>query len=425
MKKTTSRFMACLLVLMMLISALSVSVSADAATAALVETPENGDKVVIYYPAGNSVLGSQLSGSKLAAVEVTVSNNALDVTSDMGVFAFTKDDVTGNYYLIDANGKYLTSGNTGNSVSLADEKSDCALWSLEAAENGWYIKNYAAAYVAGETSKPQYLEYYNGFTTYSFNSSKVDIYTFVFYKVDGDVITDIPSDGPTDVVFSTIAEARNGESNVDFNVKGVVTFIDGKNVVVEDETGAINLYLTSEAEVSVGNLIAATGTRSAYSGLQQLKNASIIEVIEAEATIPAPIEVTLAEVLADQESETLESRWVVLKGVTLGETEENNTAITDDAGNTINIYKCPDLECPYGVTVGAKLDIIALVSDFNGYQLRVAKASDVTVVEGEGVLETPSEDTAKPGDSSMVTLFVILAVLSIATSVVIVKRKNA
>ncbi len=434
MKKSNFfRIISCLLVVMMLASLAVVSVSADNTKAALVANPASGDKVVIYYPDGNLALGNALSGKKLAAVEATVTDGKLDVTADMGVFTLTKDSVTNAFYFVDANGKYFTSGETGNSVSLADEASDYALWVLETADNGFFVKNYAAAYVAGETSKPQYLEYYSGFTTYSFNASKANIYTFTFYKVEEAPVAPPADDDSSEdetVVYSTIEEARKGEANAVFNVKGVVTFIDGKNVVVADETGAINLYLKAAAEVSVGNKIAATGKRGEFSGLQQLTSAEVIEVLEESAELPKAKETTLSAILADAEAETLECHFVVIKNVTLGETDEakSTTALTDDEGNTINIYRCPALE----ITAGTKVDVVALVSDYKGYQLRVVNASDVTVANtSDDTTDEPTDDTteddntAKPGDSSSVAFFAIIALVSMTALLAFVRKENA
>ncbi len=435
-KSITSRFVACILTALMLVSILAVSAFANDATASLLANPANGDKVVIYYPNESKALGNALAGKKIAAVDATVADGKLTITADMGIFTLVKDEVTTAFYFVDANGKYLTSGATGNSISLEDAASDLGLWVLESAENGWFVKNYAAAYVSGETSKPQYLEYYSGFTTYSFNSSKAQIYTFAFYKVENDYIPDVPSEdesseessGTEEVVYSTISEARLGENNAIFNVKGVVTFIDGKNVVVADETGAINLYLTAAAEVSVGNKIAATGKRGAFSGLQQLTSASIIEVLEENAELPALKTVTLEEILLDQEAETLECFFVVIKNVTLGETnaETSTTVITDDAGNSINIYRCPEL----AIEVGTKVDVVALVSDYKGYQLRVADASAITVAEtADDDKDEPTEepekpsDPAKPGDTSALAFYAIVAVISLAGLVAFTKRE--
>ena len=75
--------------------------------------------------------------------------------------------------------KYLTSGATGSSVTFADAAGDYSLWKLQKAnENGgYYVINANAKY---NNTTEQYLEYYNGFTTYSYKSSSDAAYVFYF-----------------------------------------------------------------------------------------------------------------------------------------------------------------------------------------------------------------------------------------------------
>ena len=445
MKKFISiRSLSLIVVLTMLVSLMAIGVAAEATTATLVSNLADGDTVVIYYPAGETTLGTTISGKGVVPADATVAGDSLTVTADMGAFVVEKDEVTNGFYFI-LNGKYLTSGATGNSMSFEDTASDCALWVLEEAENGFYVKNYAAAYVNGDVVKPQYLEFFNVFTSYSFNSSKANIYTFQFFKLAGEA-PEAPSEEPSEepstdapeVVYTDIATVRTAEANEVFNIKGVVTFIDGKNVVVEDETGAINVYLKAAAEVSIGNKVAATGKKGEFNGLKQITSAEIIEVIEENATLPTATEKTIAEVLADVEAETLECHKVIIKNVTLGELNGSNTPITDDAGNSINIYRCPELT----ITAGTKVDVVAIVSDFKGYQLRIVSADDITVAgepsdepseapseePSEAPSEVPSEtpdEPAKPGDSNAIVILAIFGVISLAVVVITAKRHRA
>ena len=87
------------------------------------------------------------------------------------------------YYTFTCGGKYLTSGATGSSVTFADAAGDYSLWKLQKAnENGgYYVINANAKY---NNTTEQYLEYYNGFTTYSYKSSSDAAYVFYFYLID-------------------------------------------------------------------------------------------------------------------------------------------------------------------------------------------------------------------------------------------------
>lgn len=142
---------------------------------------EDGDNVVITYPADNLAISAEedVYNDKYRLAGTDVANGAVftvEITDD------------GIYFICD--GKYLTSGATGNNLTLEDEVSEYSLWVLEEAENGWYIKNVNAAY----NGNAQYIEYYFAFTTYGFNASKADIYTFQFVVQEAPVTSKVVTD---------------------------------------------------------------------------------------------------------------------------------------------------------------------------------------------------------------------------------------
>ena len=142
------------------------------------ETPENpgtsdtiadGNKVMIYYPDGSSYVTATLDGKKLAAgTEAEAAVWTVTVTAE-------------GYYMFACNGLYMTSGATGNSMTLEETANEYSLWELIACDGGYYLRNVNAAYNGNAN---QYLEFYNGFTTYGFNESKANIYTFQFVIVE-------------------------------------------------------------------------------------------------------------------------------------------------------------------------------------------------------------------------------------------------
>lgn len=144
---------------------------------AKVDTLSDLDKVYLYHPTSKMVLTETASGSKLSGIEGTVTDDKLTVADGMTELVVSYNAETGYYQFVNAEGKYLTSGATGNSLTFATESSDYSLWALESAEGGCYIKNVNAAY----NSTPQYMEYYKGFTTYSLKTGGA-AYTFQFYK---------------------------------------------------------------------------------------------------------------------------------------------------------------------------------------------------------------------------------------------------
>ena len=127
-----------------------------------------GKYVYIYYP------DSQLYVSAEAA-----DRNRLKAVSDPVAWKVEIDE--NGYYIFSIDGKYMTSGETGNSMSMADEVTDFARWEVIACDGGVYLRNVGANYNGNYN---QYLEYYYDFTTYGFNESKANIYTFKLIDVE-------------------------------------------------------------------------------------------------------------------------------------------------------------------------------------------------------------------------------------------------
>jgi hypothetical protein len=135
--------------------------------------PVDGDLVALYCPGKGLAMAGDFSGT-----QASVEGSALLVQGEQFLLRVSVNDA-GQYTFTTTDGKYLTTGATGGALSLADAADDYALWELEAAENGWFIKNVNAKY----GSNSQYLEYYNGFKSYSKSASADSaIYTMEFFQ---------------------------------------------------------------------------------------------------------------------------------------------------------------------------------------------------------------------------------------------------
>ena len=154
-----------------------------------VEAPiADGDNVKIFFPKNESYISATANDNGKKLLEAN--------EAEAAVFSVEVDE--NGYYTFICDGKYLTSGATGNSLTLADAPSEFSLWTLEAAENGWFLKNVNAAY----NGNPQYLEFYSGFTTYGKSATAdVTIYTFQFVKVENSA--PVPPTG--DAIFAVLA----------------------------------------------------------------------------------------------------------------------------------------------------------------------------------------------------------------------------
>ncbi|MFZ5352865.1 MAG: Ig-like domain-containing protein [Bacillota bacterium] len=171
----------------------------------------------------------------------------------------------------------------------------------------------------------------------------------------------------------TIAEVRAMAIGTVVKTRGVVTYIDGSNYYIQDSTAAIDLY-KSGLTLQLGDLVEVTGEIKEYRGLLEIVPVNITDVVVVSSgnAQPEPLAVTI-----DQINESIESMLVKISNVTIGTINTGgNTVITDASNNTINIYKIPALT---GISAGDKVDIIAIVSQYNTtYQLRVRNASEVT-----------------------------------------------
>ena len=192
----------------------------------------------------------------------------------------------------------------------------------------------------------------------------------------------------------TIAEARALAVNEHAMVQGVVTFIDGKNVYVQDETAGICLFLNSTVStLALGDMVIAYGTRTDYKGLVELSginptDPSQFDVISTGNALPVAV-MTVAEILADASgSNMLQSTRVQIVEATIGTiNNNNNTPITQD-GSTINIYKMPVVD---GLVEGDIVTFIGVISCYNNPQMRIASANDVTYTHPQSdTVETPT-----------------------------------
>ena len=188
----------------------------------------------------------------------------------------------------------------------------------------------------------------------------------------------------------TIAEARALALNEYALVQGVVTFIDGRNVYIQDETAGIDLFLnnnTVPSTLALGDMVQAYGKRAAYNGLAELSgingnDAEQFSILSSGNTLPLAVK-TIAEIL-EGGADALQCTRVKVEGATIGAINTNgNTPLTQD-GSSINIYKVPALT---GIEEGNLVDVISVIGYFNVPQLRVALAEDVTLIE------TPSTST--------------------------------
>ena len=199
----------------------------------------------------------------------------------------------------------------------------------------------------------------------------------------------------TIIDLMTIAEARALANNEYALVRGVVTFIDGRNIYVQDATAGIDLYLNSNTvpqALAIGDMVMGYGKKTVYNGLVELtsingSDANQFFILSSSNPLPV-VEKTIAEILSDHSgSQMLQSTRVQIVDATVGSINNNNNTPISQGENTLNIYKMPVVE---GLEEGDIATVIGVIGCYNNPQLRVASAADVTFAHPAGITVTPT-----------------------------------
>ena len=149
---------------------------------ALAETVKDGDNAVIVLASKNKAISTtgylyeKKNQRQMLPADVTVEDGT--ITSDTEGLVYTVHVLEDGGVLLEADGKYLTAGDTGSELFLSDTQTTYSTWELVQAEGGWFIKSVNAKY----NNNDQFVEFYTNFTTYGKNSNAdLTIYTFAFY----------------------------------------------------------------------------------------------------------------------------------------------------------------------------------------------------------------------------------------------------
>ena len=141
------------------------------------------DSVVVFYTTDSLAMTATFddAGKKLTGVAATANENGTLTVPGKDHTVWTRTTYTdGTFTLATADGKYFTSAPTGNGVSLETAPTEYSYWTTEEVNGFTLYKNAAANY----NGKSQYLEYYNGFTTYGAPyEGREAAYIFTVYDV--------------------------------------------------------------------------------------------------------------------------------------------------------------------------------------------------------------------------------------------------
>ena len=320
-----------------------------------------GDEIGIYLPGGSVVITTTASGNRLSGASATLEDGILTTEADDAVFIVDGNNTDG-FTFATADGKYLTTSTTGNTLSMADTAGEYSLWILEQNdEDGWFIKSKNAAY----NGNAQYIEYFNSsFTTYSkYNDSDKSIYSFQFYPVTagGEEPDDKPEGLEVRAAPVSGASVESGDTIELTTMEGAAIYYttDGK-----EPTKASTLY---SDELTVGS--AQVPEPTSGSPL----------VIKAIAVLPADVSAGTEEQIGEVYTFTYTSP-VSLDGYQLyfGQLH-SHTNISDGAGSVTEAFQ--------HATQVENLDFLAVTDHSNSFDnesdSRVDLSTDLSEVSNE------------------------------------------
>ena len=200
----------------------------------------------------------------------------------------------------------------------------------------------------------------------------------------------------TIIDIMTIAEARALADNEYALVQGVVTFLEGRNVFIQDATGGIDLYLNSNTvptTIALGDMVKGYGKKTVYGGLVELTSINgnddnQFQILSSGNPLPVMVK-TIAELIEDfNDSNALQGTRVMVENAIIGAVNTSGNTIISQDDASIIIYKIPYVE---GLMEGDIVTITGVVGAFNNViQLRVATAADVQYTHPASITVNPT-----------------------------------
>ncbi|MCI7555211.1 MAG: hypothetical protein MST03_00185 [Bacteroidales bacterium] len=159
----------------------------------------------------------------------------------------------------------------------------------------------------------------------------------------------------------TLAEVKAMADNTNTKASGVVTYINGKNVYVQDATGGLLLYMKANPTFNVGDKVVVSGMKVMYGGAPELKNG--VEVSAEASTLPAAAPY---ESLASACTEGNLFTRVSFMGLKITSLDSYNNPYVTDGVDTLQCYR---MSVDSTFKVGDKVNITAILGYYNKYQL--------------------------------------------------------
>ena len=167
---------------------------------------------------------------------------------------------------------------------------------------------------------------------------------------------------PEPITLKTILEVLEAGAGQSVTTQGVINAVISKNVYMQDETGAMLVYLKqADTSLKMGDKITVSGTTKMYGGILELDQA---EITSQETAEPMPeVETTLAALL-ENPLDYFAYR-VFVEGVTISGYNSRSTYVSDGTNTAICYNVLADQSIfPEGTVVNLHL----VAGFYNGFQ---------------------------------------------------------
>ena len=173
---------------------------------------------------------------------------------------------------------------------------------------------------------------------------------------------------------STIAEVRALADDTEATTAGVVNFVSGKNIWIQDASAGILVYAAETPACKVGDKITVKGKKVIYGGAPEISGAAITATEAGEL-----FDVLAFEGLGALVADSLEHKYfaarVTVPGLTIVEYDSyNNPIVADALGNQAKCYKM--VLDPAAFPVGCKVTVTGIAAWHNAFQF-VGDAKDI------------------------------------------------
>lgn len=186
----------------------------------------------------------------------------------------------------------------------------------------------------------------------------------------GDKVTTIDENTPSCTLYAkwieyipTLAEVKAMADSTITKASGVVTFINGRQVFVQDATGGLLLYMNAKPTFNIGDKVVVSGKRDMRGGAPQLKDG--VEVSAEASTLPAAKKFDTFAAACDTTFTNLFTR-VSFMGLKITSFDSYNNPYVTDGVDTLQCYK---MVTDSTFKVGDKVNVTAILGFFNRYQL--------------------------------------------------------